>query len=134
MKRILIACLLTTSLLIPGQGSRAGEEPAASAPAAKPAAKAKQMPFRGKINQVNADTKMITLAGKEKDRSFRITTTTRIHRDGTPLAFADVKAGAMVGGLARANEAGEWEVVTLNLGVKGSQPAPNESDSGTSSE
>ena len=134
MKHILIACLLTASLIVPGQALRAAGQAETTAPAPKTVMKPKQMPFRGKIREVDKDKKMITLAGKEKSRSFRITATTRIHRDGTVLALPDVKVGSMVGGLARANASGEWEVVTLNLGVKGAQPKPDETESDDSTE
>jgi hypothetical protein len=127
MKRILIACLITTTLLVPGHLLRAEDQPAPVAGAKTTAAKPKQMPFRGKISEINKTDRTITLAGKEKSRTFKVMATTRIHRDGTTLAFDDVKTGSMVGGLARANEAGTWEIVTLNLGIKGSQPKPDES-------
>jgi hypothetical protein len=128
MKRILIACLLSVSLFVPGlvlQG--ADQTPAATAPA-KPAARAKQMPFRGKVSEIDKTTRTISLAGKEQARKFLVTATSKIHLDGKVMRFEDVKAGLMVGGLARENEAGQWEIMTLNLGVKGGQAKPEEPD------
>jgi hypothetical protein len=76
------------------------------------------MPFYGSVKAVDLKAKTFTLAGKEKDRVFVITDTTRIHDSGEARELADVQVGRKVGGLAKANAAGKWEVATLNLGVK----------------
>lgn len=122
MKNILIACLLTVSLFTAGSLGRAAD--AGSAPegaASKTEKKAKYMPFRGKVASVDKTAKTLTLAGKTKSRTFLLKDETRIHNDGKPAALDDVQAGALVGGRARANDAGEWEVVVLNLGIKGAK-------------
>jgi hypothetical protein len=124
MKRILFASLLSVTLLAPGLDLRAADEGPAVAAPAKPAARVKQMPFRGKVSEIDKSAKTITLAGKEKDRKFHLTAASRIHLDGQTKRLEDVKTGLMVGGLAREGAAGEWEIVTLNLGVKGGLAKP----------
>ena len=76
------------------------------------------MPFRGKISAVDKTTKTITLEGKEKSRTFQITSASKITKDGKPAVMDDVIVGQTVGGLAKETAAGKWEVVTLNIGAK----------------
>ena len=76
----------------------------------------KQLPFRGKVGAVDKTAKTITLAGKEKGRTFQITSGTKITKDGKPAVLDDVTAGESVGGRAKENAAGKWEILTLNIG------------------
>ena len=78
--------------------------------------RAKQLPFRGKVSAVDKTAKTITLAGKEKGRTFQITSGTKITKDGKPAVLDDVTAGESVGGRAKENAAGKWEILTLNIG------------------
>jgi len=118
MKRILIASVLTVTLLSSGLILRAADDAASPPKSAAVSQKPKQMPFYGSVKKVDLKANILTLAGKEKDRVFLVTKTTRIHDSGTAKKLADVKVGRKVGGLAKANGAGKWEVATLNLGVK----------------
>jgi hypothetical protein len=120
MKRIVIAFTLACSLLLLPGTTRAADESTAPAAAnnTRTEKKPKQMPFRGKLVAVDAAAGTITLQGKEKNRSLLVSTTTKISRDGKPVTLETVKAGESVGGLAKATPSGEWEVVTLNVGIK----------------
>lgn len=51
------------------------------------------LPFRGKVESVDAKAMTITLAGKEKQRVFNVTSKTRLEKDGKPATFGDIKAG-----------------------------------------
>jgi hypothetical protein len=80
-------------------------------------ARAKQMPFRGKVVKIDREAKIVTLGGKEKDRAFAVTEQSKIKKNGQAAKLEDVVVGDTVGGLARAN-GDKWEVVTLNVGEK----------------
>src|SRR5438552_9142035 len=78
----------------------------------------KQIPFRGKVGAVDKTAKTVTLEGKEKSRTFQITSATKITQDGKPAVIDDIIVGQTVGGSAKQTAAGKWEVVTLNIGAK----------------
>lgn len=124
MKHILITCLLAAALLSATRAARAADNTSpttTTTSTSKSEAKTKYMPFRGKISAVDKSAKTITLAGKTKSRTFLLKDDTRIHNDGKPAVIDDVQPGALVGGRARATATGEWELVVLNLGIKGAK-------------
>src|SRR5439155_22958378 len=117
MKKIISLVVLTAliSSAPAGVGATEGSRDK-SAQAPKSENKPKQMPFRGKVSAVDKTTKVITLEGKEKSRSFQVTSETKITKDGKPAVLDDVTAGESVGGRAKENEAGKWESRTLHMG------------------
>ena len=117
MKKIIILVVLTAliSSAPAGVGATEGSRDK-SAQAPKSENKPKQMPFRVKVSAVDKTTKVITLEGKEKSRSFQVTSETKITKDGKPAVLDDVTAGESVGGRAKENAAGKWEILTLNIG------------------
>ena len=129
MKHILMACLLTVTLATAGSVARAADGGAGgSASAAQPVKKAKYMPFRGKVVNLDTRARTLTLAGKTKSRTFKLIAETRVHNDGKQAELEDVRTGAMVGGRARATEDGGWEVLVLNLGIKPAKGKAQEKD------
>ena len=76
--------------------------------------KARGLPFRGKISAVDAQSQTVSLAGK-KTRTFKITPTTKIKREGKPVSLDQVEIGESVGGYALNYGSGLPEVVTLNI-------------------
>jgi hypothetical protein len=129
MKHILIAGLLSISMIAGVHTLRAATDDAPVV--AKPASTkvAKQMPFYGTVKAVDKTARTLTLAGKEKDRVFRVEDTTKIHDAGEARTLDDVKVGRRVGGLAKANAEGQWVIATLNLGVKQTRtPAEDEAE------
>ena len=85
-------------------------------PAAEKQEKAKKDsgPFRGKIASIDKSEKTITV-GK---RTFQITSTSKITKDGNAATIDDVKEGEMVGGAFKKSADGKLEVTTLNVGQK----------------
>lgn len=135
MKRTIMACLLTVSLVAAGSVCLAADQPAGGATSsAKSTTKVKYMPFRGKVASIDKTARTLTLAGKAKSRTFQLTSETRVHNDGQPAALEDVRAGAMVGGRARETAAGGWEVVVLNLGIKAAKDKAKAKDTEAESE
>ena len=121
MKKLLIAVALTAALVASSSLARAADpaaKPAGAAKTEKAGKPGKQMPFKGKVSAVDKVAKSVTLEGKEKARQFLVTSESRINKDGKPALFDDIHVGDSVGGLARANASGEWEIVTLNSGIK----------------
>jgi hypothetical protein len=117
MKKSLLVALLGVALVCPGTVTQAAEganDKPAQTP--KPDGKQKQMPFRGKVSAVDKTAKTITLEGKEKGRTYQITSTSKITKSGKPAMLDDVVVGQSVGGLAK-EAAGKWEVATLSIGA-----------------
>ena len=78
----------------------------------------KRIPFRGKISAVDSAAKTFTLEGKQKSRTFHVTTETRLKKDGQEARFDDLKVGETVGGQYCEGTGGAMEVVTVNIGAK----------------
>ena len=70
---------------------------------------------------VDKTAKTITLEGKEKGRTYHITSTSKITKAGKPAVLDDVVVGQSVGGLAK-ETAGKLEVATLNIGASAGKP------------
>src|SRR5262245_7079423 len=126
MKKAAMLALLTASITFVSAPNLWAADPGAndnnSAQPAKPP-KAKQKPFRGKVSAVDKDARTFTVGA---DNVYQITSESKLHKEGKPAVFEAVVVGEMVGGLAKENAAGKWEVVTLNIGAKGG-PAKHES-------
>jgi len=120
MKKLLALAVLTALITWASPGAPAAEGAKdKSAQAPKSENKPKQMPFRGKVSAVDKTAKTITLEGKEKGRTFQITSATKITKDGKPSVLDEVTVGECVGGLAKGDAAGKWESLTLNVRAKG---------------
>jgi len=119
MRNSFVLALLTVAILFTGPATRAAEG-AKDTPSQTPKSerKQKQIPFRGKVGAVDKTAKTVTLEGKEKSRTFQITSATKITQDGKPAVIDDIIVGQTVGGSAKQTAAGKWEVVTLNIGAK----------------
>src|SRR3989442_1367699 len=119
MKKSIVLALMTAAMVFTGPPTKAAEGAKdKSAQAPKSERKQKQMPFRGKVSAVDKTAKTVTLEGKEKSRTFQITSATKIAKDGKPAVMDDVIVGQTVRGLAKETATGKWEVVTLNMGAK----------------
>jgi len=119
MKRSTILALLATVIISLAPVVRAAEDAKdKSAQTPKSERKQKQMPFRGKVSAVDKIAKTVMLEGKEKSRTFQVTSASKLTNEGKPAVMDDVAVGQTVGGLARQTAAGKLEIVTLNIGVK----------------
>jgi|688.fasta_scaffold537276_1 hypothetical protein len=112
----------------PVLGTQPPPTPEANPPAEVPKKPAKKkpasntLPFRGKVESVDAQAMTITLAGKEKQRVFHVTSKTRLEKDGKPATFADIKAGEEARGSYSKGKDGD----NLVRAVFGPAPAPAE--------
>lgn len=123
------ACLAALALCLPLQAQAARKKADASpspsaaasatmAPAAPPSASTKMraIPFQGMIASVDAKAKTFTIAGKEKSRSFKITTTTVITKAGAAATMKDVVANEEVRGSYFKMADGSLEAKSVKVG------------------
>lgn len=121
--------LLAAGLVVVPVMARAGDAkentPSTDQPTT-PKSKHNTVPFHGKITTV--DTSAMTL--KVGNRTFQVTSQTKIFKDGKPAALSDAVAGEPVRGVYQKTESGSLEAVTLYLGAKNMEkpktPAPEE--------
>ena len=114
-----MAAALATALigtpLVNWAAENSGSSPDGAPKAEK---KAKRIPFRGKISAVDKVARTFTLEGKEKVRTFRVTTESRLKKDGQDAVFDDLKVGEVVGGQYCVGATGGQEAVLVNIGAK----------------
>ena len=116
MKRSIVIAMLIAIMAFDVASKAAEAAKDKPTPESKHEGKQKQMPFRGKVSAVDKTKKTVTLEGKEKGRTFQITSATKITKEGKPALLDDVIVGQTIGGLAKEN-AGKWEIVTLSVGA-----------------
>lgn len=97
-----------------------------NAPAAKPKPKGKR--YNGKIASIDKDAKTITFTmASGTSHTLKITSKTRIKKDGEDATLDDATVGEHVSGTERQNEAGDWVASTVNIGhpkPKAATPPP----------
>src|SRR5689334_17978326 len=92
--------------------------------------KQRATPFRGKIGAI--DKNAMTFAVGE--RTFVVTSTTHISKNGKPATLADVAVGDEVGGTYTVGDAGKLEVQTVRIGAKPGANAKGEKKAETKAE
>ena len=117
MKKFIIATILALAVLNTSLTAQAADKPAPD----KKEKKANHIPFKGKVSAVDKAAKTVTLEGKEKSRTFQVTSETKIHKGEKPATLDDVTVGEVVTGAYKDNE-GKLETLTLNIG----KPAKDE--------
>src|SRR4029453_7026774 len=103
--------------------SFAAEKEKAAGTTATAATSSKPIPYVGKVSAVDATAKTFTLKGKDKDRVFSITESTKITKDGAPADLSAVTAGEEVRG--QATKSGDkWEATSVMIGEKAAREKP----------
>jgi Cu/Ag efflux protein CusF len=122
--------LLATLIAGPVQAQDKKEsKPAAAAEGKKQTPKG--IPGHGKLSAVDANAKTISVAGKDKDRTFLVTSQTRILKDNKPATLADAKVGDEVGLYFVAEEKeGKHELLSLRIGAKEGKGAAHKAEKG----
>lgn len=118
----LLAAVLATT---PSQSF--AQEKKAKAPAEKKEAVAGEkkegaIPFKGKIAAVDKTTKTITVG----ERTFQITSTTTIKKDGKPAMLSDAVVGDEIGGSYLKADDGKLNAKSIRLGPKPETAAKKE--------
>jgi len=112
MKRLFGIAVLAAAVMAMPMLTHAAD----ATPPAKPEKKAKALPFHGTVGSMDKVAKTVTLEGKEKTRTFQITSETKIHgKDKKPATLNEVAVGDHVGGSSRETADGKMELVTLNV-------------------
>jgi hypothetical protein len=119
--RIAVFSLLAAALAVPsgqafgqegkakGKKDKAGAEKAEKAPG-----KSEFVPFRGKIDAVDKTAKAV----KVGERTFQITSQTRITKAGKPATLDDAAVGEEVGGRYKKADDGKLLLQSLRIGPR----------------
>ena len=118
MKKILSLCLVAACTSFTTPMLRAADvKPAATD---TKSAKAKPLPFTGKLTGLDKQAKNITVG----ERVFQITSETKITKAGKPATLEDGTVGEEVGGAYKALDGGKMEAVSVRFGPKTATPKP----------
>ena len=115
MKKLIISILIAAFAATAALPVMAADEKPAKKEAA-PAARA--IPFRGKIAAVDKSAKTI----KVGERTFHVTSDTRIVKAGKPATLDDATVGEDVGGAYRESEDKKMNLVSLRVGARPEAP------------
>ena len=119
MLRIVIMSLLAVAVAfaptrVLGQGKKKGKVAGEQNELAKGEKKEGVIPFRGKLASVDKSAKTITVG----ERTFQITSETRIMKAGKPATLDDAVAGEEVGGQYKKAEDGKLVAGMVRFGPK----------------
>ena len=81
---------------------------------ASPAAKAKPLPYRGKVASVDASAKTFTVG----NRTIKVTDQTKITKQGAAATMADITVGEKVSGSYWKKDDGSLEAKNIKVGAK----------------
>jgi hypothetical protein len=128
MKKLIVsifAAVLAAAITLPVTAQDAKPADKGKPEEKKPAAAAaRAVPFRGKLDAVDQQAKTI----KVGERTFHVTSDTRIMKAGKPATLAEVKVGEEVGGAYREGDDKKLNVVSLRVGPRPQQGAPTKPD------
>jgi hypothetical protein len=118
MNKLLVLCLITaltalSNITVTGADSK-------PAPAEKKASK--HIPFHGKADAVDKNAKTI----KVGERTFHVTSDTKITKAGKPAHFEEATVGEDVAGAYHEGEGGTLELMSLRIGPKPAKEDPKE--------
>ena len=112
MKKLFALCLVAAVAAFYSINLTAADKPA---PTEKGAKKGPQhIPFHGKIGAVDKSANTL----KVGDRTFHVTSTTKITKAGKAAMLDDATAGEEVGGAYHEGESGKLELMSLRIGPK----------------
>lgn len=116
MKKLIISILVAAFAATAALPVMAADEKPAEKKAAAPATRA--VPFRGKIAAVDKSAKTI----KVGERTFHVTSETRIVKAGKPSTLDEVKVDEEVGGAYREGDDKKMNLVSLRVGARPEAP------------
>ncbi len=113
MKKLSTLCLIAALTALCNIAVTAADDK--PAPAEKGEKKAtKHLPFHGKVDAVDKTAKTL----KVGERTFHVTSTTKITKAGKPAILDDATVGEEVAGSYHEGEQGQLEVMSLRIGPK----------------
>ena len=117
LSAILLAAAITAAW--PAMAQTDATQPSTNAPAAPRPPRAAQ--FRGTIASIDTTNMVLTLkatARNPTETKVKISSTTKIKKDGEPAQFSDAVAGVRVQGSGKKGDDGVWTANTLNITTK----------------
>jgi hypothetical protein len=121
LSAILLAAAVTAAC--PAMAQTDTTPSATNAPAApKPARAAPR--FNGVVASVDTTNMCLTLkaTARTPETKVKVTSATKIKKDGQPAEFSDATAGLRVSGSGKKGEDGVWTATTLNIVTKPAAP------------
>lgn len=119
--------LLAAAALVAGT-AQAQTEPAPGTTNNPPAAPVRPRPMRfgGVIASVDSTNMTLTLkaTARTPETKVKVTSTTKITKDGQPGQFSDAVEGVRVSGAGKKDDDGVWTATTLNIRTKVPMPMP----------
>ena len=112
MKSIVALCLIAVITTFGNVKLTAADKPAPTENGGKKGPK--HSPFRGKVDGLDKVAKTV----KVGERTFHVTSTTKVTKDEKPAVLDDVTVGEQVRGAYHASEGGKLELLSLYVGGK----------------
>jgi len=97
----------------------------AASESGKSSAKVKSVPFKGAVKSVDKVAKTVTIAGKDHDRQFQVTSDTRITKGGKPAILDDIAEGDNVTGAYKDID-GKMNLVSITVKSETKKVEPKE--------
>jgi hypothetical protein len=84
------------------------------------------MQFSGVISSVDSTNMILMLKARNggAETKVKVTSTTKIRKDGVPGQFTDAVEGVRIRGNGKKDDDGVWTANTLNITTKTPAPAP----------
>jgi hypothetical protein len=80
--------------------------------------------YSGIIESIDSANMVLTLKVKTNETKVKLTSTTKIKKDGQPATFADVAVGQRVRGAGKKGEDLNWTATTVDIVTKPRTPKP----------
>jgi hypothetical protein len=123
MKKYIVALAVSLAFAFTSLSASATDQPAEKTPPTKKEkSRARSIPFNGDIAAVDKVAKTVTLEGK-KQRTFQVTSQTRLSKDKKPITFDMIAIGDHVGGSYRSNPEGKDELNSMDVKTTANRPA-----------
>lgn len=124
---LLATALMGVAFQTSAQDKKPEAKPEAKAEAAA-APKKDKLPFSGTVSAVDKTAMTVSVKKKESEKSYLITYSTKITKDGKPATLDDAKVGEECGGSYKKTEDGKLEAVSIRFGPKPEKKADAKAD------
>ena len=117
---LIVATLLGFAISLPA----ADEKPAPAKPEAPAPPRPPRLgkPYGGAISAVDKTAKTVTVKKKDSEKTFSITSASKIMKAGKPATLEDAMVGEDAGVFYKDSEDGKAEALSLRLGAKPEKP------------
>ena len=116
-KQIALFAIVAVALITAPAAVKAQDKPTKKSETAESGAPTKKkgaLPFHGKVSAVDAAAMTVTLTSQ----TFKISSETKILKEGKPATFADITVGEKISGQYKKDEAGKLDATVIHIGGK----------------